>query len=69
LPILYSGHDKEDVARNEKQSQDQVIKEIWTMIRPTSDKVKSGGDDIGNLLVEIKKYVSDAQIRLDEFNE
>ncbi|XP_060566221.1 uncharacterized protein LOC132725150 [Ruditapes philippinarum] len=64
-----SGHDKEDVARNEKQSQDQVIKEIWTMIRPTSDKVKSGGDDIGNLLVEIKKYVSDAQIRLDEFNE
>jgi hypothetical protein len=66
---LYSGHDKEDVAQKEKQSQDQVIKEIWTIIRSTSVKVKSGGDDIGNLLKGIKKYVSDAQIRLVEFNE
>ncbi|XP_060569843.1 uncharacterized protein LOC132728252 isoform X2 [Ruditapes philippinarum] len=64
-----SGRNKASVARKEKQSQDQVIKEMWTMIRPTSGKVKSGVDETGKALTEIKKYVSDAQRRLAEFNE
>ncbi|XP_060568815.1 uncharacterized protein LOC132727383, partial [Ruditapes philippinarum] len=66
---LKSGHDKEDVARKEKRSQDQMIKEMWAMIRPTFGKVNSGGDEIGKALAGIKKYVSDSQIRLSEFND
>jgi hypothetical protein len=57
--------------RNEKQSQEQVImiQEILTIIGPTSGKVISGGDEIRTGLTVIKRYVSDAQGRLAEFNK
>ncbi|XP_060583172.1 uncharacterized protein LOC132739473 [Ruditapes philippinarum] len=64
-----SGHDKVGIARKDKQSQDQVVKEMWRLISPSSGKANSDGYEIGTALIEIKQYVSDAQIRLAEFND